>query len=69
MESGNRINLDDVNLPEYSPEEGVWHNHDCNDDNQSYLVTEFHPIRMKLCDSGNCQILSSRICLSSDKPK
>ena len=67
METGRIINMDSINLPEFIQEEGVWLKH-CNDDtNIPYVVVEFHPIWMNLCNSGNCQILISRVCLSNDK--
>ena len=66
IESGSTANLDDVDLSEYSTEEEVWH---CNDDYQPYLVTESHPIRRKLCDSDNYQLLSSTVCLVNNKMK
>ena len=66
-ESGRIVDMDGIYLPEFIREDGVWLNH-CNDDsNTTYMVVEFHPIRLKLCDSGNCQILTSRVCLSNDK--
>ena len=67
-ESGITIKLDDVYLPEYVREEGCW-NYCGNDDNKTYIIMEYDPIQIKICDSGNCQILASRVVLSQDKTK
>lgn len=69
LETGGVINLESIYLPEFVKEDGCWIYH-CNDEVQNpYIVTDFHPIRMKIFDSGNCQILCSRVVLSNDKSK
>ena len=69
LESGIELRLQDIYLPEFTRENGTWL-HRYNDDTlYTYVVVDFHPIRMKICNSGNCQILFSRIVLSNDKTK
>ena len=69
LESGIVLHLQDIYLPEFARENGTWL-HRYNDETlYTYVVVDFHPIRMKICNSGNCRILFSRIVLSNDKTK
>ena len=67
-ESGTSINVEDICLPVFVRGDGSW-SYRYDDEERIYSVAEYQPIRLKICDSGNCQILSSRIVLSNDQSK
>ena len=67
MESGERVPMSSIRLPMYDKDEGRWMiNLDYDDSNALYSVIEYNPIRMKICESGNCQIAYNVILLSPD---
>lgn len=68
LESGLMISLHDIYILVFTNKNGTWLHH-YNDDIRTYSVASFHPIRIKICNSGNCHILFSRVVLSKDKTK
>ena len=66
METGLLINFKDVELPEYDRDEGLWMN-SCDDElTTRYSVVQYDPIRIKIFDSGNCQMTLNRVVLSAN---
>ena len=64
METGNVVNMGDVELPVYNRDERVWAI-SCNDGIQAlYSIVQYDPIRIKIFDSGNCQMTMNRVVLS-----
>ena len=65
METCNSINLNDVELPQYDSDEGLWATL-CDDDIAPlYSVVQYDPIRIKIFDSGNFQMTINRVVLSA----
>ena len=66
METGDSINLNDVELPQYDSDEGLWATL-CDDDIAPlYSVVQYDPIRIKIFDSGNFQMTINRVVLSAE---
>ena len=67
METGNVVNIRDVELPVYNRDEGVWAIL-CNDGIQPlYSIVQYDPIRIKIFDSGNFQMTMNRVVLSANQ--
>ena len=67
METGNVVNMGDIELPVYNRDEGVWAI-SCNDGIQAlYSIVQYDPIRIKIFDSGNCQMTMNRVVLSANQ--
>ena len=67
METGNLVNMGDIELPEYNRDEGVWATL-CNDEiNALFSIVQYDPIRIKIFDSGNCQMTMNRVVLSPNR--
>ena len=67
MDTGNLVNMGDIELPEQIRDEGVWANL-CNDEiNALYSIVQYDPIRIKIFDSGNCQMTMNRVVLNPNR--
>ena len=64
METGNFVNMRDIELPVYNRDEGVWANSLNDEINALYSIVQYDPIRIKIFDSGNCQMTMNRVILS-----
>jgi hypothetical protein len=59
--------LMNIKLPIYNAGNGEWdYNRAGNDE---YTITEYWPIRLRLNDSGNCQMTFNKVILNTDKTK
>ena len=67
METVNVVSMGDIELPESNRDEGVWAI-SCNDGIKGlYSVVQYDPIRIKIFDSGNCQMAMNRVVLSTNR--
>ena len=67
METGNVVNMGDIELPVYNRDEVMWAI-SCNDGIQAlYSIVQYDPIRIKIFDSGNCQMIINRVVLSPNQ--